>query len=182
MIDLLKQVESVPVAFPDTPGGLSDNATALDSNMIWSRIETYVSHRWTEREVVWTIEGHEDDDWTAPLTPVVSLAAEKWESGSWVSVTLPEGPMGYCLPSDGQFRITAQVGGGSVPAAVPEAYRRLAEYLSGAKDSLNEPGASSISQTITSDLQWSVTRAPNWIARAIQHSGAADLLRPYRRA
>ena len=57
MIDLIKQFEAVPADYPDAPAGLSTAAAALDAAMIWARIEAYTSHRWTVREVVWTLTG-----------------------------------------------------------------------------------------------------------------------------
>jgi len=70
------------------------------------------------------------------------------------------------------------VGGGDVPAAVSEAFRRLAEYLASATAPTGVT-----SQTVTvGQLSEAVTLTPSHMARAIQLSGAADLLRPYRRA
>ena len=176
MVETVKQVEAVPASYPATPDGLSIAATALDHNAVWQRIEAYIAHRWTVREVIWTVEG--EGDWTPPLSPATITTAEKWESNTWVTVTLPDGPYGYCLPSDGPYRITANVGAGSVPAPVSEAFRRLAEYLAPGE---RHPGSASFKTGLASiDLE--ETRAPTWVAKAMQLSGAADLLRPYRRA
>jgi hypothetical protein len=72
------------------------------------------------------------------------------------------------------------VGGGTVPAAVNEAYRRLAEYLASTDDA--PAGASDYSAGLGSGaITESFSRAPTWVARALINSGAADLLRPYRR-
>ena len=74
-IDLLKQFEDVPAAYPDPPAGLSADAAALDADLIWGRIEAYCAHRWTPREVAWTILGDAGDQWRAPLTPIMSSTA-----------------------------------------------------------------------------------------------------------
>lgn len=177
MADILKQAEAIPASYPNV-SGLTTAAAALDADMLWQRIEGYVAHRWTAREVVWTIEGMEGEDWQPPLAPMNSQTAEKWESGAWVSVTLTSGPLGLCLPSDGTFKITAQVGGGDLPAAVSEAFRRLAEYSTATED---RAGASDYSVNI-GPMQTSYSRNPAFMARALINSGAADLLRPYRRA
>ena len=184
MIDIIRLEEAPPSAYPDAPSGLSEGAEALEAEMIWSRIEAYTAHRFTDREVVWTIEGREDDDWTPSLAPVTSVTAEKWESGAWVSTTLPDGPLGYCVPSDGIFRVRAQVGAGPTPAAITEAFRRLAEYSAeiGDRGLLKDaPGATSYSSNLGGEIQESFSRHAAWAARAIQNSGAGDLLRPYRR-
>lgn len=184
MADLLKQLEAEPESYP-TVSGLSTAAAAQNADMLWQRIESHIAHRWTAREVIWTLEGSEGEDWQAPLTPVASHTAQKWESGAWVSIVLASGPVGLCLPSDGTFKITAIVGGGDVPEAVAEAYRRLAEFSAEiGKDSMltGHPSHTSHSAQIGTGITESFTRSGTWAARALQLSGAADLLRPYRRA
>ena len=175
------QQEDVPASYPATPSGLSAKAAALDPGMIWARIETYIAHRWTPRAVVWIIDG--PGEWCAPLTPVSITATEIWDGAAWVSESLPAAPLGgFDLAGAGPYRISASVGSGTPPAPVNEAFRRLAEYIAGGRDIVDEPGASSFSANVGGDLQWSVTRNAAWMARALQNSGAADLLRPYRRA
>ncbi|WP_085307944.1 hypothetical protein [Planktotalea arctica] len=177
MIDLIKQFEDVPAVYPDAPDGLSTAAAAMDANLIWARIEAYTAHRFTAREVVWTLLGDAGDQFHPRLAPVVSSFAHHW-GDEWDAVTLQSGPLGFVLPFDGTYRITAQVGAGLVPAPVSEAFRRLVEYMS------EEDGPSGSSSFVSSigPLEESVTRSPNWMARAMQQSGAGDLLRSYRRA
>lgn len=178
MIDLIKQFEAVPAAYPDAPAGLSSEAGALDADMIWQRIEAYTAHRFTEREVVWTLTGDGGDQFNPRLTPVVSREGHIWRQDAWVPLTLLDGPLGVCLPHGGTYRITAQVGAGDVPAPVSEAFRRLAEYLA------DDPGQSGVSSTSVEigPIKEAMERNPNWVARAMQQSGAGDLLRNYRRA
>lgn len=177
----LQQVEAVPAAWPAPPGGLSTAAAALDPAMIWQRIEAYVLHRWTARAVIWIVEG--PGDWLAPLTPATITGAELWDGAAWVEVFPTASALGgYALASEGPYRVTATVGGGTVPAAVQEAFRRMAEYLAGARGSTNEPGASNSKFRIGDAIDFEVTRNPAWVARAMIYSGAGDLLRPYREA
>jgi hypothetical protein len=178
MTDLLQETEKTPASYPDSPSGLSTPAAALDAEMIWERIEAYTRTRYTAREVVWTVEGREDENWKPPLTPMASHTAEKWESGGWVSVNLQDGPVGLCLPSDGIFKVTAQVGAGDPPKAFPEAFRRLAEYMA---DDTDRAGVSSYSVNMGGAIQESYQCNAAHAARALQNSGAADMLRPYRR-
>ncbi|MFG6508284.1 MULTISPECIES: hypothetical protein [unclassified Sulfitobacter] len=178
MIDVIKQFEAKPLAYLAAPSGLSTAAAAIDHNMIWARIEAYTAWRFTKREVVWTLIGNGGDQFNPRLTPVVSREAHVWRDETWVSLTLIDGPLGIILPSDGTFKITAQVGGGIPPAPVLEAYRRLAEYLS---DDPGTAGASSTSVAI-GPIQEELERNPSWVAKAMHYSGAGDLLRPYRRA
>lgn len=178
-IDILKQFEAVPAAYPAAPSGLSPDAAELGADMIWARIEAYCAHRWTPREVVWTLLGDGGDQFHPPLTPVVSREAHHWDGTVWASLTLLDGPLGIALPFDGTFKITAQVGGGEVPAPVLGAFKRLAEYSA---DTEERAGATDYSVNMGGAIQESFRRYPSWMARAMQYSGAADLLRPYRRA
>lgn len=178
MIDVLKQIEETPDAYPDVPAGLSTAAAALSADAIWARIESYTAYRFTERDVTWIIEGTTGAIWAPPLTPVVSQMAEFWIDGAWEPITLLDAPIGICLQGGGFYRVTAQVGAGDVPAPVNEAFRRLAEYLA---DDPGTAGASSTSVSI-GPIEESLNRNPAWVARAMQYSGAGDLLRNYRRA
>lgn len=176
MVETLKREEAVPTSYPSVPFGLSAAAAALDSDMIWARIESYIAHRWSEREVVWTVQG--TGWWQPDLTPATVTTTEKWSAYSWASVTLNASPLGgYEL--DGEvYRITADVGGGTVPAEVQEAFRRLAEYMA---EAVERHGAGRYEIKL-GEMTEGFDRSPKWQAQAMQLSGAADLLRKYRRA
>ncbi|GGL80373.1 hypothetical protein [Wenxinia marina] len=181
----VEQVEAIPDEYPDAPAGLSAKAAALDPAPLWQRIEAWTSVRWTAREVVWTVEG--EGAWTVPLAPATVTSAEVWESGAWSSLTLTAGPYGFEMAGDGPYRITATVGGGDpdVPAAVLEAFRRLAEYSAeiGVYDLTHgRAGAAGVDTAIGGSLKIGFERTATWAARAMVNSGAADLLRPWRRA
>ncbi|MGE0749343.1 MAG: hypothetical protein AB7K64_02035 [Variibacter sp.] len=181
MATTLKQTESAPATYPDAPAGLSTAAAALDAGMVWQRIEAYTAFRYSARAVTWIVEG--PGGWVPPLTPATISDAEIWSRGSeaWeTAIIAPTALGGYCLPCLGPFRFTATVGedDAEVPAAVLEAFRRLAEYMA-AKP--GKPGA--ISESISAgSINLSHRRSASWMAEAMQNSGAADLLRSYRRA
>lgn len=178
MIDILKRTEAIPGAYPATPTGLSTAAAALDSDMIWARIEAYIAYRWTARAVVWTIGG--PGEWTPDLTPATVSATEVWQNDAWAAETLTAGPLGgYVLAGEGPYRLTASVGSGTVPAAVDEAFKRLAEYMA---DGADTPAGSSAYAITSPVADVTITRSPAWLARAMANSGAGDLLRNYRRA
>ena len=177
MVDLWTQTEAPPASYPAVPSGLSTAAAALDSGAIWQRIEAYCAHRWTPREVVWKLYADGEAEWKPPLSPVVSREAHYW-GDQWEALTVSDGPLGICLPFSGTYQITAQVGAGPVPAAVSEAFRRLAEYCA---DTDERSGASEYSLDL-GPIKEGFERSPTWLARALSLSGAADLLRPYRRA
>ena len=168
----VRQIEGA-VAAPLTHEGLSAETLAA----LWHRLEQFVAHRWVSRTVTWTVEG--EGCWTPPLAPVTSItSAEVWERGAWSPLTLTEGPYGYEFDGDGPYRIVARVGASPVPAPVAEAFARLCAHAS-AEDRM--PGASSFREQLgPSEIE--VQRRPDWQGRILHTSGAADLLRPYRRA
>jgi hypothetical protein len=177
MATTIKAVEAIPDTYPDAPDGLSTAAAALAPALIWQRIESYIAWRWTSRTVTWIADG--PGEWTPPLTPATVSTVEIWAGTDWADVTPDASPLGgYWLPGCGPYRFTGTVGSGDVPAAVSEAYRRLAEYFAA---KAGRQGATSESVAAGS-INLSVRRSASWMAEAIQNSGAGDLLRPYRRA
>lgn len=179
MATTLRQLEDQPAAWPDPPSGLSAAALALPSDALWHRIEAWTAHRWTPRTVRWTVEG--DGPWSFPLAPVSGAAVEVWTvPDGWTARDVDAGPLGgFVLPNEATYRVTATVGlANPPPPAVLEAFRRFAEYLA---EGEARAGASSYSYRL-GDVEESWDRSPAWVARALQNSGAADLLRPYRRA
>ncbi|WP_321340945.1 hypothetical protein [Breoghania sp.] len=178
MAATIRQNESAPASYPDAPASLTTAAAALDAEFVWQRIEAHTAYRWSARAVEWIVDGC--GEWVPPLSPVTISTVEIWQSEAWETVTLLPSPLGgYCLPG-GTYRFTGTAGedGATVPAAVVEAFRRLAEYMVG---KAGKPGASSESLTAGS-ISLSHRRSPAWMAQAIQNSGAGDLLRSYRRA
>lgn len=171
----LKREEAIPATYPDPPEGLSQAAQDFDAAAVWQRIEAYTAWRWSEREVVWIAEGF--GPWCAPLRPATITSFERWQDGAWVEYTPDPGPYGYEFAECGPHRITATVGGGDVPAVVLEAFRRLAEYMAATDE---QPGATDYTYDVG---PVKVARVQNaaWVARGMINSGAADLLRPYRR-
>lgn len=184
MAETLKQVETIET-YPDAPAGLSTKAAELAPVFLWQRIEAYTTHRFTSRSVEWVVEG--PGDWTPPLAPATIDLAEIWNGTVWETATPDASPMGgYTLSGEGLYRFTGIVGAGTtVPAAVNEAYRRLAEYsFEIGQDSMatGHPSHTSHTNDIGNAISESFSRGATWSARALQLSGAADLLRPYRRA
>jgi hypothetical protein len=92
-----------------------------------------------------------------------------------LNVTFLNGPLGIQLPASSTWRISAVCGGDLVvPKTVQEAYRRLAEYMVSAN--AHPAGVASVTSGAMS-----LRFHRDYAARALQNSGAADLLRPYRR-
>ncbi|MFW2544409.1 hypothetical protein ACN2XU_17370 [Primorskyibacter sp. 2E107] len=179
MAHVLKQTEEIPASYPSATG-LSTAAAALDGDVLWQRIEAYTARRWTARNVVWIVEAKGGECWEPPLSPVVSLSGACWNENTleWEAVTVVDHALGYILTFDATYKITASVGGGDLPAAVAEAFRRLAEYSTAHED---RAGVSQSTVTV-GPIQTSYSRNPAFMAKALINSGAADLLRPYRRA
>lgn len=172
VIEIIREIEGVPSSYPAKPSGLSTAADALDSALIWRRLEHWTRYRWAEREVVWTLEG--PGNWEPRLTPATVTSFEVWRNGAWVTVTLTASPIGYLLEDD-TYRLTATVGDTDAPPEVVlEAYTRLAEYFA-------EIQADPLpALTSTTDGDFSFSRPSAWAAKALFVSGAADLLRAFR--
>jgi hypothetical protein len=159
----------------------------------WQRVESWIAHRWGERPVTFIVEG--PGEWVPPLRPFTVYTIEAWIDNTWVSAVVAPSPLGgFCLDRIGPFRFIGDLGStDEPPRAVKEAVFRLAEYYCAVDDvspserplskfkTSAEPvgddgGAASIIATIEREQS-----NPNWIARAMQLSGAADLLRPWRK-
>ena len=170
--------EAEPEAWPAV-SGLSDKAAALDPGPIWRRLEAWSEARFAVRIVTYEVEG--PGTWAIPMVPATLVDAERYASG-WQPVDLvphPERP-GWRL-GDGLYRITAEVGAAPPPVAV-EAFRRLAEYLA---DDRFPVGVTIAQESIggpAGNASQHMHRPAAWVARAIHYSGAADVLRPIRRA
>lgn len=184
----MRQIEAVPETYPEITGLIFPLAEG-EGAWIWQRIESYIAHRYTARDVIWTVEG--GGDWTPPLAPAVVTVAHRWDGVDWITASLSDGPYGYCLPDGGPYSITATVGGGDVPAAVMKAAMRLANYLTVRINSADPQLWATTSKgqgvnvedgtgIVNTEDSWQ--RPKDWTANAMQLSGAADLLRPYRRA
>jgi hypothetical protein len=174
----ISAIEGTPEAWPDAPDGLSTDAAALDPALIWQRLESYIANRYSERTVEWIAEGC--GEWRPTLKPATIATVEIWRGESWEVTTLGTSPLGgYMLPGVGPYRFTGTAGedDADVPPIVLEAFRRLAEYTAGIE--FEHLGVRSES---VPDVWQGEYASPSWRARALQDSGAADLLRTYRRA
>lgn len=169
--------EGVPASYPEVIW-LSEAAAGLEQAFLWQRIERHCSFRWSERTVIFVVDG--PGEWVSPLAPFTLTTTEAWGADyEWHPATLYPSPAdGFELPYTGPFRFSGTVGAGPVPADVLEAFKRLAEYC--ATEAGGIPGASSYSVNI-GQINESIRRSPAWMARALENSGAADLLRRYRR-
>lgn len=144
---------------------------AWDEQAIWQVIERWVTVRWVARPVVYIAEG--PGEWLPRLTPFTLGTTEQWDGSAWAAVTLAASPLGgLALDAVGPYRITGTAGDDSPPpAVVNEAWRRLREFHDGVAWESFRAG--------TAQAGEDTPRA--WAAKALQLSGAADLLRPYRR-
>ncbi|MBB5220587.1 hypothetical protein HNP73_000508 [Amaricoccus macauensis] len=175
----LRTDEGRPTLWPVIPG-LSARAAAIEPEVIWRRIESWIAWRWGVRSCSFIIEGG-CGAWRAPLHPFTVSTVEAWGGEAWGAATLAADPLGgRSLGDRSHYRITGTLGfTEDPPADVLQACRRLAEYSS---EKHGIDGASSRTVELGGQLRESYERAPVWLARALTYSGAADLLRPYRRA
>lgn len=176
MAEMMRQTEMLHEGYPAAPTGLSAKASALDANAIWQRMESYIAWRFSVRTVEWIVEGR--GAWSPPLGPATITSTEVWQNDAWATVVLTPSPLGgFVLPCCAPYRIIGTVGeeDAEVPAIVQEAWRRLAEYLGSV---VVKPGI----RTESVPNVWQGEYDNRAVAKALQDSGAADLLRSYRRA
>jgi len=175
-VEVLSQDEGQPASYPAKPSDLSADAAALDPAAVWTRIESWIAYRWGERTVTWIVAG--PGVWSPNLKPASVDTAEVWGGTTWTTTTLTAAPTGYDL-DDATYQITATVGSTDTPPeAVLEAYKRYAEYV---VDTGHIGRVATSGSRNLSDLSISTDRPAQWQARALHYSGAADLLRPWRR-
>jgi hypothetical protein len=169
----IKVTEGVPEGNPAVT--VSTEATPF-LPVAWARVESHIALRITERAVTWIVEGC--GEWAPPLWPATIETVEEWRSEAWAAVTVPPSPLGgYCLP-EGTYRFSGSVGADTdAPALLLEAVRRLTEYM--AEITFEHLG---IRSENVPDIWSGEYASPSWRARALQDSGAADLLRSFRRA
>lgn len=76
-MEILQREEAAPASYPAAPAGLSDAAELLDHTALWARIEAYTAHRFTAREVLWTVAG--PGEFKPDLAPATITAREVWD-------------------------------------------------------------------------------------------------------
>lgn len=176
---LQRQIEEQPDSWPPI-----DSTSSVPESAIWQRIEQWIAWRWPERKVTWLVEG--DGVFRPPLLPWKVTKVEVF-AGCWQDTEdYTESPIGLYLPY-GLSRITADVGDNTTePPAVMEAAARLMAYMQELAESpFGEASAvTNFSQATAKegDLTLGFSRTMKAKAQALQLSGAADLLRPWRYA
>lgn len=180
MATAIQRIESAPAGdYPLPPAGTPASLTLGQKSALWQRIENYTAYRFVSRAVVWVVEG--PGEWRADLSPATISAVEVWSrADEWETATLTPSPLGgYHLPCTGPYRFTGTAGiDDTVPNdTVLEAFRRLANYFAA-----NPGKAGARSESVTAgSISIAHSRSESWMAAALQNSGAADLLRGYRR-
>jgi len=179
----LQIIEGEPESRPRLPARPGLGPSDFSAAAVWQRIEQWIAWRWGARACTFIVEGG-GGSWRPPLVPFVTEAVEGWDGEAWVPVTLPAFPLGGVrLGSAPFYRFSGTLGSSDAPPAdVAEAYHRLADHFAAIRTHSPMLGSSRHEQTFDGGGSVSIERAPTWTARAIINSGAADLLRPWRRA
>jgi hypothetical protein len=190
----LKIIEGEPSTYPQVTEPLPASDSQLEKVVTnaWQRIEAYIAHRWNSRSIVYVAEG--PGEWFPTLSPTTISTFEVWRDNQWQVVTLDPTPLGGYILARETYQLTGIVGStDEPPRAVKNAVFRLVEYFINIDET---PRAQRVASTYKTDQEPYFQPAqnfhslrsveyersnPNWIARALQYSGAADLLRPYRK-
>lgn len=196
MATTLQIIEGEPAAYPQVtqPVPAADSDLERIAVTAWQRVEAYIAHRWGSRTVQYIVEG--PGDWHPRLSPTTIETLEVWCDGAWEAVELDSTPFGGYELNCGTYRFTGTAGSeNDPPRVVRSAVFQLIEYLL-AVDAT--PPGERLFKNYTVEKQSSdpleSMHAPGpdqgvvferhnaqWIPRALQYSGAADVLRPYRR-
>ena len=106
MVTVLEQDEELPDSYP-VP---SFPVRPAIPDQVWQRIESYIAWRFTERTVVWIVEGC--GEFRVPLKPATMTTIEIWDdvAKAWDDITANAevSPRGYWLPGRGPYRFTAR--------------------------------------------------------------------------
>jgi len=151
----------ISTTYPDAPN---------DDPVIWDRLEAFCNFRWSETVMEFVVNPPCEIQWQPPYEPftVDLVNGEAATPDDFGAVTLRE-----------KSKVRATIGGATPSATVLKAYERLADYMAATDDA---PGGTSRYSVTIGDLSESWSRHPDYMARAIHNSGAADLLRKFKKA
>jgi hypothetical protein len=160
----------ISITYPAAPDDLSTDAAAIEPAVIWDRLEAFTNFRWSTTVMDFVVNPDHQVMWHPPYLPfVVDLVnGEPADPDEFGAVELA-----------GRSTVRATIGGGDVSEAVKAAYRRLAEYFA-VRDEM-PAGAQRYAVSI-GDISETISKRGDHMARAMQNSGAADLLKKYRKA
>ena len=194
------EAEFPPLAYPDVPhAALALPDYGKPAAWVWQRIEKYCNWRWTPREVQIEVDGC---GWISlPVRPLRvtkleyfdEMVSYRWSETSWTEFTPASAARqrgGKIYSPFNHTRITGIAGEDNpAPEAVIHAAVRLHTYLAHGSEgfplwatSRSHTAETNDGEGVSSNRNESFQRPANYIAKAMQNSGAADLLRPYRRA
>jgi hypothetical protein len=172
-------VEGQPANWP-VLYDLTESAFLVPAGAYWGRIEAWITTRWPERAATFIVQG--PGLWRPCPEPFAVASVEIWAQNAWALLDTEQAasfasPVGFKLPSEALFRFTGTLGDDDapVPALVMEAARRLAEFFAVSQ----AEGPAPFEAERLGDFSRH-GRPSNWMARPLELSGAADLLRPWR--
>lgn len=175
----VKIIEGVPDSYPPIGSGSPPPYDTDLQEAVWQRVESWIAWRFAPRDVVFLIEG--PGHWDSPLRPFTVDTVEKWNGLDYVETTARAAPIAAFDLDHGTYRITGEAGldldgPEDLPAVVAEACDRLAGYFQG----LRAAKGINVAASRIASGELALTMGRDWAAQALQRSGAADLLRPYR--
>lgn len=161
----IEDEEIISIQYPPAP----DDIECDNPEIIWDVMENYVATRWSTAEVQFTVHSPCRNNWRPPYRPftIEFVDGDAAEVNQFGEVTL----------EPGRHSVTCTIGGQPVTAGVETAFSRLFAYY---QDVTNRSGYARYSVNLGGDLSESWSRLKG--NSAIGNSGAAELLRKYRKA
>ena len=157
----------ISVTYPAAPAGAP---AGIANEVVWDRLEAFCNFRWSETVMEFVVNPPCEIEWQPPYVPFVidTVAGEAASPDDFGAVTLSE-----------KSKVRATIGGVTPSETVNAAYLRLAEYMAAEDDA---PGGVSRYSIDVGDIAESWSCKPDHMGKAIHNSGAADLLRKFKKA
>lgn len=153
------------IVYPVAPAGAN---TAVPPDVVWNQLEASVSARWSTSQIQLDLCADHPCHYRLPYYPISNPLIDG------AAATVNE--FGEVFIPLGRHMLRADLGGLPVTSDVEESYIRLARYLA---DTGNLNGYSRYSVNLGGEIAESWTRRID--KGALGNSGAADLLKPYRK-
>lgn len=177
---------------PPTAGWINadDPRIKIPASTIWKRLEHWCDYpRWGVRNAIVYLRAGicDPNGFVPPLGPVVSVNGVdrfvEGVGGGWSPIPIRRGPFDGILDLAhfDSYRLDLTVGHEAADDCVNEAFWRLHDFLAADRESGRPAGVSRYSVNLGGELSESYSLPIERVARAITLSGAADLLRSYKR-
>ncbi|SLN10775.1 hypothetical protein PSJ8397_00042 [Pseudooctadecabacter jejudonensis] len=179
---VIEQEEISTAVYPDAPDGLSDAAAALSKEIVWDRLEQFTNYKIGQRSIQFRVCSNRGQPWWIPAErpfEITGILIADTTLDDYVATPVRPRADGAVNLEGKAALVTATVGLATAPPLFLEAYKRLAEYF--AASQIGPEGVTRYSLSVGPDITEGYSKQATHTAKAMVNSGAADLLRKYRK-